>query len=258
MGCPPGAWRSLWRADPIERRLRPALLTAAYLGALQAPRGTTMESLMRARGSSLASLTIAQSEGTRLRLSSLPSHAPTPRTRAPGGARSRSSSNLRLPRPDPTCTRVAAERMPTDRGPRLGAIVSKGGENMRYVAGKNRRRLASWGVVGTIAAIPLAAAACSSGVTHFASYSASISSITPINSAQARTVVDIKNTSSTSGTPRCSVELYSPGRRYSGFHYLDTGEHVNPGDRITRTVVITVHSDGADQVTLSDSTVRCY
>lgn len=113
------------------------------------------------------------------------------------------------------------------------------------------------GVVGAIAAISLAATACSNA-TVFPSFSTSISSIRPTSNSEANVDVDIKNTSSTSGTAHCSVELYSPGHACSGFRYFELDNAVNGGAKARQTLNVTVYRDGAHQVTENDSTVRCY
>jgi hypothetical protein len=128
---------------------------------------------------------------------------------------------------------------------------------MQYVPRKNRRRLAFLGV-GAIAAISLAAGACSSSsVTHYG-FSGSITSITPISNSQATTVVNIKNTGHVSGTASCSIELYSSNHTYTGFQTLNTHQNLNPGQTITRSTVVTVNRNGAHNVTVSNSRVNCY
>jgi hypothetical protein len=129
---------------------------------------------------------------------------------------------------------------------------------MRYVARKNKHRLLSWGVVGAIALIPLTVAACSTVSAYYPTFSTSISSITPTSNSQARVVVHIKNTSSASGTAHCSLELYSPDHSYSGFEYFESNGSVNGGQTVEHTVDVTVYRNGAHQVTVGNSTVRCY
>jgi hypothetical protein len=71
-------------------------------------------------------------------------------------------------------------------------------------------------------------------------------------------VVNIKNTGSNSGTPGCSVNLSSSGHAYNGFATIHPDTSVKPGDVITRTAVLTVTNQGANQVTVSDSSVHCF
>jgi hypothetical protein len=118
--------------------------------------------------------------------------------------------------------------------------------------------LATWGVVGVIAAIPFAAAACSSASVTYPTFSASISSITPTSDSEANVVVDIKNTSNTSGTAHCSLELYSPNHAFSGFKYFQSNNALNGGEMVKQTVNVTVYLGGAHQVAVDNSTVRCY